>query len=649
MKSKRARIFSAPAFWIVLASLIWAAAFAFDWAPILRGEGDWAWHLRPILDGFRIWPVVLSAALYIPVALWLRERGSATSLVTWSTLGAIGLTLAAVHARGDILYRLYSITVSGRSAGWHMAAAHISDLAATLRDWSRFMADSQAYSPHIDHTPPGIVIIYFAASQLLDSVPAVAATMAAPVRWMLCQYLIGYTDGQYASAWLGMLMPLWAGLTAVPLYILGKRVFSEQAARWASLWWALVPGILLFSPLPNTFYALPSVIVVAMLWEGLRRDQMAWIAFAGLLTSVLTFLTFTFAPLVLFSGLLALGVYVLKRRESTGGGPRWHWPLQVGLVFGAGLAVVWLLSYAVSGLSFWNLWQSAQQTQIDVAQVRAYWTWTILDLNDLFTFTGWPLVILALMGAWVAIRSFRGKSAPSEGAVMTLAALLTVLIIDLYGTPRGEWGRIMILMSPWLLLAAGSELERLGQGGWGITATQGVVACVMVVSLQVLAPEFRGRATPVPPDAKLPAVSPEMYVSNEVFDGSIRLTSAFGRIENQINADGNQASTLFLWLTWGTLKPVARPYAYSIQVTTEGGAQASPPATISPFQDAYPTTCWGSTQKPVTDRLKIPLSAPTAGAVWVDLAVVDPDTGQQLNVTSDATSGSTSIKLGPFH
>lgn len=649
MKSKSRRFTPTPVFWIVLVSLAWAAIFALDWAPILRGEGDWAWHLRPLVDQFRIWPVVLSVGLYIPLALWLRGRSGAAGLVAWSVIGGIGLTLAAVHARGDILYRLYSITVSGRSAGWHMAAAHISDLDTTLRAWAKFMTDSLAYSPHIDHTPPGIVIIYYAASHILDGLPSLATVMAEPVRWMLCQYLVGYTAGQYASAWLGMLMPLWAGLTSVPLYMLGRRVYGEQSGRWAALWWPLIPGILLFSPLPNTVYALPCVIAVALLWKGLTSDRMIWVAAAGLLASGLTFLTFTYAPLVLFSGLLALGAFWLRHAEGTSPAPRWYWPFKVGAVFALGLSVVWLLAYAVSGLSFWSLWQSSQQTQIDVAQVRDHWTWTILDLNDLFTFTGWPLVLLALIGAWTAIRALGAKRAPGRGAVMTLAALLTVLIIDLYGTPRGEWGRIMILMSPWLLLGAASELERVGRGGWAITASQGVAACTLIICLQVLAPEFRGHAAPVPHDAKLPAVSPDVYSTNAVFADRIRLRSASGRIENQITSSGTQASTLFLWFTWDTLKTMDTPYAYSVQVTTSEGGPSGRPAVISPFQDDYPMTCWRSAQGPVTDRIKIPLAEPASGAVWVDLAIVDTATGQELGAAGNATSPANSLRLGPFH
>jgi hypothetical protein len=649
MNNKKQAFLSSPVFCITLLSLIWAVVFALDLAPILRGGPDWEWNFKPILDRFRVAPLLLGIILYVPLGLWLRARRSAAWLLVWSVLGGIGLTLAAVHLRGDILYRLYTITVSGRSAGWHMAAAHITDAVVTLRDWPQFMADSLAYSPHVDHSPPGIVLIYFAASHLLDKVPAVADALAQPVRWLLCQYIAGYTNGQYASAWLGMLMPVWGGLMALPLYALGRRVYGEEAGRWGALWWPLVPGFLMFSPLPNTFYALPSLVTIGLLWKGLSENRMPWIAGAGLLMSALTFLTFTFAPLVLFAGLLTLGVYWLRTRRQSGSTLQWYWPFKVGLIFGIGLAIVWLVFYATTGLSFWNMWQSAQQTQIDIAQIRAYGPWVILDLNDLFMFTGWPIVLLAVIATWYAVRTLASRDTASEGAVMTVAALLTLIVIDLYGTPRGEWGRIMIFMSPWLLLAAASQLSEAPRAGWPVTAVQGAVACVMIVCLQVVGPEFRGHAAPVPPTVKQPASSQDVYAGDATFGGSVRLGAVSGKIETQVDVDGNEQSALFLWLTWDTLQPMNTPYAYRVQPISANGTPTGDPMAVSPFTDSYPMTCWKAADGPLVDRIKIPLGKGTTDAAWVSLAVADPGTGQPLSAVDAAGKFTDRVTLGPFH
>ncbi|MSP14661.1 MAG: hypothetical protein EXR62_17100 [Chloroflexi bacterium] len=85
----------------------------------------------------------------------------------------------------------------------------------------------------------------------------------------------------------------------MPLYHLGRTVFSREVARWSVAWWPLIPSLLIFAPLPSTFYALPSLIMISLLLAGLRRNQPVWVVAAGALLSLLTFLTFTFIPLLL--------------------------------------------------------------------------------------------------------------------------------------------------------------------------------------------------------------------------------------------------------------------------------------------------------------------------------------------------------------
>ena len=122
----------APAILITLASLIWAAVLALDLLPILRGAYDWEWSYRPMLVKQRMAPLLVGVLCYVLVALWLNRLRRTGALLIWSFLAGIGLTLAAVHLRGDVLYRLYSLTVSGRASGWHMAATRMPDVMTAL-------------------------------------------------------------------------------------------------------------------------------------------------------------------------------------------------------------------------------------------------------------------------------------------------------------------------------------------------------------------------------------------------------------------------------------------------------------------------------------------------------------------------------------
>lgn len=649
MKSTRQSLLSSPVFWAVSFSLVWAIIFALDLIPYLRGGVDWAWNYKPELSRYRIAPLILGVLFYVPVALWLRRQAYNAGLLVWAIIGGIGLSLAAVHVRGDILYRLYTLTVSGRAAGWHMAAAHIHDLPATLHGWRQFMQQSLSYSPHIDHSPPGIVIAYYFAGHFLDQLPTIAAYLAQPLRWLLCQYLAGYTNGQYASAWFGMLMPLWGSLTVLPLFSLGRGVFGDEAARWSVVWWPLVPSFLIFDPLPNTVYALPSLIVIGLLWEGLSSNRIAKIVAAGLLMSALTFLTFTFAPLLLFAGLLTLGAYWMRTAGTSDSRPRWYWPVQMGLWFLLGLSAVWLIFYATTGASLLDMWQAAQQTQADIAQLRPYGPWLALDINDFLMFTGWPLALVAAVACWSAIRSLRFKGGPTETDVMILAAMLTLVIVDLYGTPRGEWGRILLFLAPWLLLAAASRLRDTQIGGGILTAAQGIMAIVMIASLQVLAPEFRAHAAPVPSEVKFAASNPPLTSSGAVFGEDVRLAAVSGKIDSQPDAEGKQQAVLYLWLTWDTLRSMNFSYEYVVQPISPDGRTGDRQEILSPVLDSYPMTCWRPNQGSLTDRIKVLLPQTEAGDWSVDFAIMDPGTGQLLDVATQEGVHGQQLRLGPFH
>jgi hypothetical protein len=647
MQRPRPKTLSATEALILSLSLAWVIIFALDLLPILRGGYDWAWHFKPVLERYRVAPLILVSLCYVPIGAWLRRRNS-NMLLIWAFLGSIGLTLASVHVRGDILYRLYSLTVSGRASGWHMAAAHIQNLPLTLQQWPQFMLESELYSSHIDHSPPGMVLIYYAFGHLLDQMPWLANWMARPLRWLLCQYLTGYTDGQYASAWLGIVTPLWASLTVFPLHGLGKRVFGSELAGWSVLWWPLIPSFLVFAPLPYTSYALPALVVIASLWEGLRSDQLRWVVVAGSILSALTFLNFVFAPLLLFAGLSTLGMYWLRNRGATRVHLPRYWPIRIGLCFGLGTSIAWLMFQYATRASLWGILQTAQQTQMHVAQVRPYWPFLAWNWNDLGMFTGWPLMLLAAVGTWAAVRNIAANRDPKESDVMIVAAALTLVIIDLSGTPRGETGRLLMFLAPWVLYAAGYGLRLDRAAGGLLTIVQALAMLAVVICLQVLAPEFKARAAPAAPPAQIPAVQPANYHVGAVFNDSIRLASVAGRIDSRVNAQGTSEPVLYLWLTWNELKAAAIPYAYAVQLSSPDGTISSAKAVIDPFGESYPITCWKPGEEDLTDRLRLPLTMSARGPLWVNLAILDRATGKTLSVVTENGLQLEQLLLGPF-
>jgi hypothetical protein len=228
---------------------------------------------------------------------------------------------------------------------------------------------------------------------------------------------------------------------------------------------------------------------------------------------------------------------------------------------------------------------------------------------------------------------------------MTLAALATLIIIDLYGTPRGETGRILLFLAPWLLYAAATALQDHSRGAWLLTGVQGLIAVVMIICLQVLAPEFRAHAAPAPPVISYPAASSaQNYVSTAKFGDSIRLVSYAGKVESQ----GGQ-NTITLWVRWKDLQPVGAAYNVSVVPVAPDGTISDAAFMIPPMQDKYPTSCWRPSDGNLVDRIKIPLPGAQAGDWWAQLSLIDAQTGQPLKILGSDGQPTQEVRLGPFH
>jgi len=636
-----------PIIWITGLSLLWAILIAFNLMPVLRGSHGWRWPYAPELTLQRIAPIILGIAIYIPVALWLRQKRSALALLLWTMIGSVGLPLAAVHVRGDVLYRLYTITVSGVATGWHMAATRITDLAETLHVWPIFITEAIGFSSHVAISPPGMVLIYYTAGSFLARFPAIAEVLAAPLRLLQCHNipLMWNSDAQLAPAWLGILMPVWGSLTILALYRFGRRVFGMPAARWAIIWWPLVPSFLVFAPLPHTVYPLLALIMVDLLLAGLSRNRPVWVVVAGLLMSALTFLTFAFTLLILLAGLLTLG-FCWHNTRTRNVLLSWRWPIQMGIWFGLGFTTPWFLFFVATGVGPWDIWRAA--SPVHLALVRPYWPWIVLHLNDFLMFAGWPMALLAGIAVWASAKRLARRTPLGQQDVVILAVALTVLGVDLSGTMRGESGRILLYLVPFLLLIAVNALNSDQTLGKTLTVMQGLIAIVMVVCLHVLGAEF----TPPPaspPDQVAGAPAGLSFLpGGATFGGAVRLNAFAGQIEGEHQATGQDQRMLHLWLEWEPLKQMEKPYYLALIPVAPDGQAAAAATLLQPFQQLYPTTCWKPGDRGMRDRVDMPLFKEAKGDWWVSLALIDGQTGQALSVRNPDGSFDRQAGLGPF-
>ena len=629
---------------VLAAGVIFAVALAADLLPWLRGDVPWI----PLL-GRWIWPYAaprwawivlcgLALAIYVAGAVRLLDHAPQSRypvrLIVWVFTGSALLWLLLLTLEGRPLFLLFARSASVVTGGYQYAAALADDLNYTLRHWPDFVAQYRAHANieppgGVTLSPPGLLAAYKGGAGLFAAAPPLADRFAGLVRPLQCQNLLmmTWTNAEMASAWFQMAMPLWAALGVAPLYRLGVLVFDRPRARLAVVMWALVPGLAIFQPRFNVFFPLITLLVLLGVWRGLLRDRFRWIAVGGFALSVGMLFNLSLTPLGLLAGLIILGWRLVQRPAR----PRAA--LRDLAVFGIGSASAWAIYWALGGPSPWELARTSLDQHYDM--YRPYWPWLFMHTYDMFIFVGAPVAGLAI---WRIVRlrgSWRGRDALAPGDVMAGSAGLTLAILVLSGTARGETGRVWLFFAPvWLLLAADVLAGFRQREQAAFLAVQAGIVLAMAGFLRA---NFTGLTEPPQPP---PAASAPAFASN----------STFRRGEDAVTLVGMTVEaapgSVTLHLYWRAEAPVERPYALSL-VRIAPDALPEEAITWDPLNWSYPPSCW-SPGRTFVDTVNVPLGESPAAGEWVfSLSVLDAETGAPMLVTGPDGRTSPQVGIGP--
>ncbi len=627
--------------------MLWLLAIVFDVWESLRGDYGWRWsHVPPTPNG-RVVPLVLTIIIYIGGAYCLMRRASATRLTIWAILCGLFLIGAALYTHhANVGKELYLRTLSSGTTGWHYAGVQMDERGADemLRTWPQVMEDFKIYSAHVAISPPGMAAGYHILNQSFEGLPIISDWAGPPLRAEQCHnYRVNeFSNAQFTTSALGgLLSPLLALLTVVPLFALGRRYFSETAARWAVLWWPLLPAVLVFQPYPSVIYPALTLPMVLALLHGLSQNKRHWMVIAGLIMSVVSFLNFSVLPLLLVAGLLALGIFFSQRQTNNWA---WWWPVEMGAWYGLGLLIVWVGYYALYGVTFFEILEATFSAHLDLD--RPYWPWLFLHLYDFGFFLGWPLLIVGLLSLWRFGKSARTFSDLSSGTVLGLAVVLSLMILTISGTGRGETGRVWMFFMPYLLLLGGAFIHQSPDKtlGWLITGVQGCVAVGVVAVIPAIGTDL----TPPPATPTWPAQPNTAYIENgATYDNTITLQAFAGHIEAIPAEDGMPQAVLKLWIRWTSNGYVQQPYFVGIlPVGPDGSPQTAYVA--QPFNDGdLPMTCWLPERGIIEDYYEIPLDNLLTGEWWASVQILARD-GTILRVSLPDGRIEQQTGIGPF-
>jgi len=607
--------------------------------PWLPEEAKWVWPYEQPRWAW-IFPCILGIAVYIIGAVRLLNRTKTVGsryplhLILWTFVGASLLPLLLMTLEGEPLFLLFTRSASRLTGGFQYALVSTENMDETLRNWPDFVREYRATSfdaSGVSLSPPGLLVVYYAFERLFEIFPSLGNLFGNTVRPLECQNLamMTWSNAELASAWFQMFMPLWAALGVSPLYKLGTMLYDRERAHLAVVLWPLIPGLSIFLPRFNVFYATMTLVMLLVLWRGLLHNHPRQIALSGFVVSMAVFFNLSLIPLGLLGGLIIVG-YRLSTRPLS-----FRPVIRDLLLFGIGSASVWLLYWLLTGLSPMTIIRTGMKYHYEL--YRPYFPWLFLHTYDTFLFVGLPLTFLVIWRMGRLRRRWSGRIAFAPGDLMTGATALTLIIMVLSGTARGETGRVWLFFAPlWILLGVDvlSEFNQRDRASFMIAQA----LCVLCMAA-VLRANFTALTMPASP-AK--ASQPPTFPYYTQFErGEDRVTLIGVSVETsptQVN----------LHLHWRADSRVQRPYVLSLAVVAPDGS-SRPGLNWNPEVWEYPPSCWRPGHEFV-DTVQIPLDDPPFPGDWLfSLSISDIYTHQPMVIASLGGEKESQVGIGPVH
>jgi hypothetical protein len=630
---------------LVVITIALGTALYFNWIPLLQEGFGWDWHYRaPAWRAWvALWPFFVSTLVYIAGAWWLRRRSTFVFL-SWIVIAGSVVFFAMLAAYGTPLRLLYERTVSANASGAFRIGIEFESLLAGVRAWPETITgDRYAVYRHMRLSPPGLPAVYWAAGRVMEAFPAVSAPLGADIRSFFCDlpYITRLTDAQLSSTMFGILSPLWAMLTVLPLYDVVRRVNgerSEEAARFAAAVWLFVPAVASFMGSHNTVLPLLATLALAAFVRGWSAKATGWAAVwfvsAGLMTFVCIVMNISMIPLIMFCSWLTL--LWAAREDPVRSVAYWRRSIGAGVHFGLGLVLGVGLYRLIAGHHLWELMPAIMDLHLELE--RPYGPWVALHTRDMFLFFGLPFFLIWLYGCL----------ALPGGKVRDWARglLITLFILIISGTARGEVGRVWMFFMPAMLLPVAHVFLRLFSRRQG-AVIMGLQVFWLVVGLVVLRPILTFQ--PLPPDYDTVRYTPAADVS------AVPVFARFGDdfvlqwYQSQFDPGSNRVT---LNLGYEPLQQISDSYLFSaLLVSRDGNIGES--QTWLPLDFRYPTTCWHHVREGVVlDQIHLVLPEDaTAGEWWVSLSAFTLDEESQPHYlpvySSDGSVDERQIGIGP--
>lgn len=433
--------------------------------------GEWTWNRQPNIPLFSFLPLIVAGGGFVTacVACWNWTQRNARR-APYALLLAM---LAAVPFHWSLFFtpqaplgaERWLLSLSNPSSSGYFTVArdarHPTDaqLARNIDPTTEFLTEFEEWiaeqdSFHVGTHPPGLFLAYFGLFNVMDRFPSAAE---ATWRWSpdrLTDAARALLPGDrririnfavLVSAALLTWLAFW--LSTPFVYLLSRLSSSPSASLAASCLWLAMPGPLLFMPLADVAYVLPSAVVAWLLVAGASSAPII-AATTGIAGGAVFFgavnMSLAFLVVLMFAGLASLFRDPLAFRK-----PDW-WVAWIA--FTAAVAALLVAAYLDFGLNLLAVFKINLEKHRGFYEhfPRSYWPWVGMNLLEFAATIGVFAVLLptACIG--------RGSSL---GRRTALAFVITLVVLDLTGKNLSEAARLWLFLTPLAAASASSALD----------------------------------------------------------------------------------------------------------------------------------------------------------------------------------------------
>ena len=642
---------------LIGAVLVFVLGVWTDAVQLLRGPEEWRWTLRALT--LSIWSFLLPLAflgLYaVAAASWIASfpadaarpsRRAERSFLIFLTIAAPLIQLALAAAVWHMpLFEFFADTTSPSVTGFYSVAVTTPDLPAHLSNYADFMLTLPI---HPQTHPPGLVVWHWLVWQGFTAMPALANSLAMPLRTLQCQNaaLMTLDNAQLASAVSGMIIPIIGGFTVWPLYALGRRLIGTRQAALAAAIFPVLPMFVMWPAQWDQVFPLLLMAGLYLIHTGLEARSIGRFLAAGVVLSLATFLNFGNLIMVVIAGLYMIVWWLthMAGRELSRRGTVRLWGGQI-LALALGCAAVWLIyvvAYRVPLLDLAamvaRLLSESTRCPICPSTNRTYNVWAAWNVVDFAIFLSLPITIVLLLRLPGLLKTASAAIRRQTGVAwvpLAVAALVTFLVLDVVGIVRGEVSRLWAYFGPLFVLLALTPVKEI----WP-PKRAGLIGLIGLIVLQLFSMNTRWYTYPSfmdePPARVANFAAPQPPIAANVdFERQIKL----------VGAELNQASNrLELILQWQALTQPLHAYTVFVHVLDAQGNLLAQQDNM-PVHDQLLTSCWQPGER-VTDPylLALPEAGPQPASIEVGLYQLD--TGKRL-ARDDGAGTTWSLNVPP--